>query len=138
MFRVVRNLAVPILLGKLFMDSFIQSLFFSEKKIASFDSSLMKICMSQETESHNTDQQQDDTVAIINAEQTFNQKPVRVVRTVALKSLSETSVSVAANAKGLLRIDNFQQLGRTCEVNVAHGVMDVFRRGLYYVIVANT
>lgn len=60
------------------------------------------------------------------AERDFNRDLVRVTRTVILKQLSETSVLVTTNAKGIVQIDAFMKFEPNYSCTVTQGAMDVF------------
>lgn len=109
MFGIFRNLAVIVLLGSLVIDRFINSFFHGERKVVLFNLPPVRILMVHEAESDKAEEKQDDTLANIMAEQYFNQVLVRDAHTVALRPLSETSVSYAKNARRIVQIDTFTQ-----------------------------
>lgn len=106
-FGVVRNLAVPDLLDMIFIDKFTYAIFNSEGKIVSYNSSPMPILTVHETKTDRTEEQQKNTFRTKIAEQYFNQKLVRVVYTVILKPLSQTSILLATNAKSMVQLNVF-------------------------------
>lgn len=70
-------------------------------------------------------------------EQDFTQELVQVAHTIRIKSLTETSVLGATNAKRIVQIDDFTQFEQSYSSKVAHGVIEVFSRSPLYVLVAN-
>lgn len=94
--------------------------------------------MVHEVESKKTEEQKEDTVANIMTEQYFNQELVLVARTVTFKPLSETSVLVATNAKGIVQIDAFTQFEQSYPSKVSHSVMDVSPRKPFFILAVNT
>lgn len=93
--------------------------------------------MVNETETDKTEEQQEDTVDNIIAEQDLTQELVRVTRKVALKPLSETSILVATDANGIIQLDFFTKFEQDCPRKVAWGVMDVYPQRPFYVITSN-
>lgn len=121
-----------------YIDRFIKRIFASEKKIIPFKSLPVSILMVHEAESERTEEQYDDIVTNIMAEQYFNQEVVQVVRTVIFKPLSQTFVLVATDANGVVQIDALTQFERNYPRIVIHSLMNVFPQGFIYLIVDNS
>lgn len=79
--------------------------------------------MVHRTETYETEEQQNNIIANTTAKHVFNQKLVRVVRTITLKPLSETSILAATNASVIVQIDAFTQFEQSYPCNNRHGVM---------------
>lgn len=70
-------------------------------------------------------------------EQDSNQELVRAARTVTLKVVSETSILKAKIVKGIVNLNAFTQSQQGFPHKVALGVIEVYLRGSFYVIIAN-
>lgn len=86
-----------------------------------------------DTEPFKTEEQQNNTVTNIMADQEFSQEQVRAAHTVTLKALFETSVSVERNAKGIVHINALIQFEEISPSKVSHTVMDVLPQSAFYV-----
>lgn len=65
MFRVVGNLAVPVLLGTSFIDKIIKNIFPDERKTVLFNYSSVSTLTVHQTETDRPGEQEDDTVAYV-------------------------------------------------------------------------
>lgn len=130
MFGLVRSLAVFVIFGTSFIDKFIKGIFVIERKILQFNFPPVPILAVQETGTDETEEQQDNTITIISADQEFNQELVRVARILALKPSSKISAIVATDAKGIVKLDVFtrfeQRLPWKCTCSDEHLLAKTF------------
>lgn len=103
------NLVFLVLLGTSFIYSVTKGISPAERRLVTFNSSPMSILTVEEAEPDKTAEQQNDTLTPIMAEKNCNQQLVRLVLSVALNPLSETSALVGTNAKDVVQIDVLTQ-----------------------------
>lgn len=136
MFGVIRNLAVPVLLSTSFVDQCIEDIFPGELKMVPFNASAVPIIILFKTETENIEEQQDETVSKIMPDYEFTKELVRVANTIIPKPLSESSVLVATKTKSIVHLDALRQFKQSYPCKELCGVLDVYPRRLFHIIVA--
>lgn len=105
---IVKNLAVPVLLGTSFMDKFVKGIFPAKRRIDTYNSQPVLILLVHKMSVDNQTISRAENVAdssVLAAETGEQEHVVRIARSTTVQLISETSSVVNVNVSKIVQLD---------------------------------